>query len=118
MSHSVAVQCDRCGGTGRLVTKFSTGDTEGNIQPCGTCLGQGHLLVDAAPVPTATAGIPHPDFARAIAMLSSVVAKIPYGDRKRLETEIADALFKGEVDPAHKTAWEGLVADIQRVEGT
>ena len=50
-----------------------------------------------------------------IDQLTEVIDRVPYADRKQLETEIADALFKDTVDPLMRAQWEDLITTIQSV---
>lgn len=116
---TVTKKCEYCDGTGKL---------EYPDRFCPHCLGQGHSEYTVAPLSVNESflyfaamryAINRQTYAGSIVIeeLRKVLPRMSYADRKLLEKEIADALFKGEVDPAHKTAWEGLVTDIQRVEG-
>lgn len=99
------IQCERCEGKGE-VCDYEVGSGGQHMWQCGACLGKGCVEQEVVP--------PDPSFSRAIAMLTSVIPKIPYADRKRLETEISDALFKGEV--TDKEAWEKVVDTLRLTE--
>ena len=94
---------------------------------CPSCLGQRHVEVDIGPLTSNEAfiyicaarySIARPTYAGGIVIeeLQRVIPRLPYSDRKLLEREISDALFKGEVDAPHKEAWQKVVDALRLTE--
>lgn len=129
MSSTLTIPCDHC----------MNGQVEGEDGysiNCGSCLGRGTVQVTTMGGPVAYVHTPlHHDeafvyvcavryalnrqtYAGGIVIdaLLEVVDRLPYKDRKLLEKEIADALFKHEVDAVHREAWQGVVTKLQQVE--
>lgn len=116
---SQTVPCDACDGVGMYC---ASADTE--PLTCMSCQGQGHIEVNALTRPEVICYLLATRCAlgqqtymgqHVIAGLTAVVDRMPYEDRKVLETEIADALFAHRVDPSLRGQWEGLVERIRRV---
>lgn len=121
MKHTITVPCDRCHGEGH----FWEAEGEAPV-PCGSCQGQGHVEVDAVPLTPNEAfvyvcavryALNRQTYAGGIVIeaLTAVVDRMPYQDRKLLEREIADALFRHEVDTVHRTAWQGVVDRLRAI---
>ena len=119
-----SVPCDRCGGSGTVLVSVMVGGHD--TLPCTSCQGQGHVSVDpmtdneafiyccatryALNRQTYAGGI-------VIGELLKALPRIPYNDRKVLEREIADALFRNEVDAIHRADWQAVVDAIRQQEG-
>lgn len=105
-----SVPCDRC--------------VDG--EPCGSCLNQRHVTVDPLTpdeaflyVCAVRYAINRQTYAGGIVIqeLQKAIPRLPYSDRKLLEKEIADALFKGEVDSVYRAQWEDVVEQLRQTEG-
>lgn len=116
---TVTVSCDYCTGSGRC-------DHPDRL--CPSCLGQGHLEQDVRPLTPNEAflyfaatryAINRQSYAGGIVVeeLRKVLHRLTYADRKLLEKEISDALFKGEVDSVHRAQWQEVVDQLRQTEG-
>ena len=76
------------------------------LDTCPSCLGSRHVEVDV-----------ESGFEAIILGLTAALPKLPYADRKMLESTIADALFSGTVDPVHREAWTALAHALRQTEG-
>lgn len=134
---TVTVPCDRCEGVG-VVPNPVRDEPLGNVT-CPSCQGQCHVEITLLPnrmVPPRSTmpltpeeaflyvcavryAINRQTYAGGIVIqeLQKVIPRLPYSDRKLLETAIADALFKGEIEPACRPAWEQLVDTLRQTEG-
>lgn len=117
--HTRTMPCEYCEGTGRC--QFPD-------RLCPHCLGQGHTEHEVVPLTPNEAfiyfaatryALPRQTFAGSIVIeeLQKVLHRMPYADRKLLEKEVSDALFKHEVDPLTRVQWEALVETIRQTEG-
>lgn len=116
--HTVTMPCEFCEGKGTCTNPDRL---------CPHCLGQCHVEREIAPLTENESfvyfaavrySLPRQTFAGSIVVdeLRKVLPRMTYADRKLLEKEVSDALFKGTVDPLTRGQWEALVTDIQRVE--
>ena len=130
---TVTVPCDRCEGVG-VVPNPVRDEPLGNVT-CPSCQGQCHVEITLLPnrmVPPRSTmpltpeeafiyvcavryAINRQTYAGGIVVqeLQKVIHRMPYSDRKLLEKEIADALFKGEVDSVHRAQWEAIVDQLR-----
>ena len=121
-----SVPCDRCGGSG-TVTFYEVGSGRPiDTLPCTSCQGQAHVSVDPMTdneafiyVCATRYALNRQTYAGGIVIgeLLKALPRIPYNDRKVLEREIADALFRNEVDAIHRADWQAVVDAIRQQEG-
>lgn len=119
--HTITVACDRCQGKGVIwQTIVDDSVAAQRSQPCPSCLNQGHVEEQIVPLPSDEAfvyicatryALNRQTYAGGIVIdaLLRVAPRMEYTDRKLLEKEIADALFRDEVDKVHRVKWEGMV---------
>jgi hypothetical protein len=122
----MTIPCDRCHATG-VVDVYEVGSGGDTTAPCGSCQGQCHVESDIILLTSNEAfiyvcatryAINRMTYAGGIVIqeLLRVIPHLPYNDRKLLETEIADALFRNAVDSVHRSEWEKVVDALRVAE--